>query len=424
MRKALVLGILSGINIVIMFTYQWFIVTTLGAGREADAFFASLVIPQLVLSVISGSVVSIIVPILANKSGRDFSRTAWNAFQLSAVIFAAFGSLLTLSASIWTGWIVPGFSEEALQLTISILPAQFLNMFFAAETWIALSANHARQQFYRVELAGIASGMSGLIFLVCTIDMWGIHAGAWGLAGKAAMHMLLISPALGRYHRPSPSDDGVWLALTRIKPLILGNTYYKSGICIDRFLASLAPAGDMSLLHMGNQIQFAGTTILSKCIAAPALPALSVASEKEQWGIFSSITVSRLIAAGCVCCFALLVLLLGGKFIVAFLFSYREFAPDDAYRLWMLTLALGGVGLGGTLGQILSNSFYALGDTVTPTRIGIFGFTVGIAAKVFGFFTAGVFGIALGTSLYYMLNAILLSYFLYRKLLPKKAGHP
>jgi peptidoglycan biosynthesis protein MviN/MurJ (putative lipid II flippase) len=72
--------------------------------------------------------------------------------------------------------------------------------------------------------------------------------------------------------------------------------------------------------------------------------------------------------------------------------------------------------VGGAMGQILSTSFYAKGNTQTPTRIGVIGFTIGLFFKGIGFYIAGVTGIAVGTSLYLLMNAFFMQYFLSKNL--------
>jgi len=50
-----------------------------------------------------------------------------------------------------------------------------------------------------------------------------------------------------------------------------------------------------------------------------------------------------------------------------------------------------------------------MGDTRTPARIAIVGFTVAILLKVAGFRLAGVAGVAIAASLYYVGNLVWLS---------------
>ena len=69
-------------------------------------------------------------------------------------------------------------------------------------------------------------------------------------------------------------------------------------------------------------------------------------------------------------------------------------------------MALGGVWLGGAAGQVSTVSFFALGDTTTPTKVGVVGFTVAIPIKIVFYWWWGVVGLAVATSLYTAGNAV------------------
>ena len=71
--------------------------------------------------------------------------------------------------------------------------------------------------------------------------------------------------------------------------------------------------------------------------------------------------------------------------------------------------------LGGVGGQICSSSFYACGDTTTPTRMSMLTYTAYIPGKVAGFYFGGVMGLAIVTSIYYITNLSLQVYLLEKK---------
>jgi peptidoglycan biosynthesis protein MviN/MurJ (putative lipid II flippase) len=65
---------------------------------------------------------------------------------------------------------------------------------------------------------------------------------------------------------------------------------------------------------------------------------------------------------------------------------------------------------------MLINAFYSEGDTSLPARIEMVTSTVGLAMKAVGVMLGGLIGIALAISLFYVLNTLVLSIALARKL--------
>ena len=53
----------------------------------------------------------------------------------------------------------------------------------------------------------------------------------------------------------------------------------------------------------------------------------------------------------------------------------------DLERLWLIVLASSGYVIAGGCGQVVSAGFYAQGDTVTPTRVGIATFLASIPLR-------------------------------------------
>lgn len=407
-RRTLVLGGLAGLNVLVGFAYQWYTLTYLGPGRATDALFAGMMIPQLVLAVGSGSLTHVLVPLLTQSDETSFRRDAWTFLQGIGVLFGACAVLLALGAAYWVPWTVPGFDQSGIALTVQLVRVQLIGMVFTACTAVLWSVYHARQRFVWAEISPVLA--SGIVFpfLVVALPRIGVTAAAWALVLKAALQMLLLLPGIGRYHWPEFGTNATWAAWTRVRPLLLGTTFYKTDQFVDRFLASMAPAGALSLFHFAQQLYAAGHQVLNTAIAAPMVPLLAQRAHQRDWIGFRSISAHRLRWMLAVTVLGLVGIAVVGLPVLSFLFGYGRFSSAEIDRLWWLMLAAGGIWIGGAAGQILSTSFYARGDTKTPTKVGVFGFTLGIGFKVLGFYLGGIIGVALGTTLYYLMNAILL----------------
>ncbi|MBN1309938.1 MAG: polysaccharide biosynthesis C-terminal domain-containing protein [Anaerolineae bacterium] len=416
MKLALSLGTLAGANIALTALVQWYILVAIGPGMETDALFASLAVPQLVLAVISDSLVHVLVPLMAGETPDDFHREVWEFVLLIGSLFSLLSGLLYILVPLWTPLLFPGLAPEALTLTNQLSRIQLVGMVFTALTGVLWAAYHARQRFIWAELTPVIGTGVSLALTIWLLPHFGVLAAAWANVARFVLQTILLAPILGRFRTPEWHGSDLQEAWHRIQPLLLGTSYYKTGPLIDRFLSSMTPAGGLSLFYLGQQLHSAATVVINKAIAAPMVPILATHAKGQTWTSFRALYRRRLewilgLTGG-----GFVILLLLGRPILQFLIGHGAVTDENVLTLWWIMIGLTGVLVGGCAGQILSTAFYAKGDTATPTKIGVIGFTVGIALKIGGFLLGGLMGIAIGTSVYYLANTVLLYVLLERKL--------
>jgi len=115
-----------------------------------------------------------------------------------------------------------------------------------------------------------------------------------------------------------------------------------------------------------------------------------------------------------------LVLLIGGERILNLLIGHGGVTKDNVHTLWLIMIALVGVFIAGGMGVITSKTFYAMGDTRTPTRMSIVTYTLYVPAKVLGFLRYGLMGLAVVTSAYLFLNLLIQIVLLERFVIPRR----
>lgn len=416
MKQAVQLGSLSAVNIGIAFLFQWYVLIQLGPGVETDALFAGMTIPQLVLAVISGSLMHVLVPLLAGESEDRLRHDAWGFLALIGGLFGMLAVLLYAAAPWWVPLTVPGFDEAGQILTVELTRIQLIGMLFAAINGVQWAVYHARQRFLWAEFAPIPANVFALLLLIWALPRYGVIAAAWiGVLGMGVQTMLL-APGMGIPVRPDLKSAAIQQAWKRIKPLLLGTAYYKTDPLVDRYLLSTASSGSLSLYYLAQQIYGAAGQVLNKAIAAPSVPVLSMLHKAGDKAGFRRAYRRKLLQVGAICLAALLFLGLLGQALLTFLVGHGSVSASNVTELWWIMIWLGGMFFGGAAGQISSSSFYACGDTITPTRTSAFTYTAYIPAKVMAFYFGGVVGLAITTSVYYMVNLSLQIYFLEKKL--------
>lgn len=406
-----ILGFFSALNILLNFVNQWYIVTEIGPGIETDAYYAALVIPSLFIVVISGAFDKVIVPILVEQK-EDFSIYSWTFVTIDLFIFFGLALSLSLTSFFWVQIMFPGFGQEAIDQVINLIYILSFNMALHSVAAVLWSINYAREQFVRVEVVEIFSTMISVIFLFYFLPKYGIIVAAAALVVKMVIQVALLSPALGKFKGFKFKSSVVQEAIKRLKPLVLGSIYYKSDEIVNKFLASLAAPGSITLLHLAIKIYKSANQVINKTFINPAFAKMSkkisVANTGEYQKVFSKTIIAILIITISILALEIVI----GNSVLDVIFGYKNFDSNQIKRLWYILLGLSGIWIGSNLGGVLTSAFYAHKNTSTPTKIGIFGFTVGIITKVIGFQFFDIIGLAIGTSLYFLLNVLLLKYFL------------
>ena len=412
MKQAIQLGAIAILNVGIVFLFQWYILIKLGPGLATDALFAGMIFPQLILTVVSASLTHVLVPLLAGQSDEEIRRDAWGFAILVGGLFAFLSALLFVSASWWVAALVPGFSEVGKELTVTLTRVQLIGMVLSAVNGVQWAVYHARQRFVWAEFTPIVANIIGFLMLLWLLPAFGVTAAAWILVLRAVLQTILLAPAMGRPCIPDLGSPPLRLAWKRLKPLLLGATYYKTDPVLDRFLLSSAPAGSLSLYHLAQQLLSAATHVINRAVSVPLTPLLSGLYKAGEYAEFRAAYYSKLIQVSCIAGGGLIGFYLVGEVLLSFLIGRGKVGANDVTLLWWIMVWLSGVFFAGVVGQICATCFYSMGDTVTPTRLSIATYTISIPLKFGAFYLYGVMGLALVASGHHCTNLLAQMYLL------------
>lgn len=408
MKRTIVLGGLAVTNIVVSLLTQWYILTTIGVGFQTDAHVASMVVPQLVLAVLGGSLSNVLVTVFSSGDTKSLSRRVWSILTLVTGLFFVIAVLLGVLAEAWLPFLVPGFSGSSKALAAKLCQIQLFGMFLGGITAVLAAVYQAQYRVLRTESAILAGSTVGFVMLLWTLPFYGIVAAAWLSVLRISIQLFVMISALNLKPMLDFRDPILFVVWSRIKPLVLGTAIYKTGPVVDTFLGSLVPSGGLSLLVLAQQMYGAAHQGFLRTFVAQLTPALARAVIEKNWGFFRRATTALLVKTS---------VGVGAVFAITFGIGYEmlnavlawKFPPAQILMLWWLLLALGGMWAGGAVGPVLTATFYARGDTSTPMRIGVRSFFLSVVIKVVACSYLGIVGVALGASVFYMLNLVLLA---------------
>lgn len=416
-REPLVLGGLSVVSLLATVAFQFMLVGRVGLGVPIDVFVASASLSQILSSLVLTVMPAVLVPALSNTGPGERYPLVVNVLITSTPVLCLVALALSIAARPWGAVVFDAFSEESLAAFVALQKIHALAIPASAVTALGGSLLHAKGLFRaNAKILAFFSVLAALLLAVfgCGTDL--IRA-AWiqngcllaqaftmlGLAsrGERLKHFRFLPNAMGRLCR-------------KAGPLFGGAAYGRMEILVDRHILLRGEAGEMAIFALVRQVLEAGAGLLARTHIATVVPILAQTAGAGESSRFSAIYLVRKSQVMWLASGLLFFTWTGAALVVNFPdFALPESAPADVLALIPL---LSGVLVFSATGGLAASAFYALGDTRTPTIVGVLGFTFFAALKLWIHPRFGVLGVALASSAYFATNSVTLGLFLRRRL--------
>ncbi len=356
-----------------------------GASGATDAFFVVFKIPNFLRRLFAeGAFSQAFVPLLAEYRETK-SREAMLDFI--AHVAGTLGAVLLLittlgvaAAPLLLFLFAPGFHGDAAQFALAeeMLRITFPYIFFISLTAFASSLLNSFGKFAIPALTPIWLN----IVLIAAAFLGANYADqpmlvlSWGVLVAGMVQLGFQLPwiwRMGLLPRPrfSWAHEGVQRTFKLMLPAIFGSSVTQINLLLDTLLASFLIAGSVSWLYYSDRLVEFPLGMFGVALATVILPKLSREHSRAStddfqqtldWGLRLTVLLALPATVG--------LLVLAGP-MLATLFEYGAFTPQDTQMAWMSLLAYS-LGLPAfLLIKILAPGFYARQDMITPVKIGI-----------------------------------------------------
>ena len=388
-----------------------------GTGDAVDAFLIAVLIPQLVVNVVAGSLPAAFTPVyiqVRETEGPDSARKLLGStVAASSVLAIVVGAALLLMMPVVFHFLAKGFSTDKVALTRTLffvlLPMVLFNTI--ATMWSAVL--NAGERFAVVALLPVCVPLITLAMILGLGPTWGIYSLTVGTDAGFLIQCVVLGIALKRANLPvMPRWSGVTPELRRVLfqylPMVAGAVLTNSSWTIGQAMAAMLPAGSVASLNYGNKVVSMITEISTMALATALLPHLSVMVARHDWSGVQRTTrlFSRSIVLGAVP--GVLLLILASPTIVRLLFERGAFTAADTHlvssiqSLYLLQLPFLMIGI----------VFVRLASSLQRNQILLWGAAITLPVNVILNLILmrwlGVAGIALATSLVYLVSCVYL----------------
>lgn len=365
-------------------------VPILAAARERDGDEATRRLIDAVASVLAWALLVTCVlgmvgaPVLVWAIGSGLAE-----FDLAATMtrwmfpYIAFMSLVALSAGILNTW---------KRFAVPAVTPVLLNVAVIAAAWWGAPAFRAW-------------GLNPVLALAAGVMVGGVLQAAFQIPALRAIGCMPRFAVGLRALRAAWQHPGVGLILRRMAPALVGVSVAQLSLLINTQIASHVGVGAVSWLTYADRLMEFPTALLGVALGVVLLPQLSAAQARQDTQAYSDMLdwgLRVLVLLALPCAVALMVF---PKALVAVLFHYGQFQPQDVAQTTRALMGYG-VGLMGLVGvKVLAPGFYARQDIRTPVRIAIIVLAATQAMNVVLVPWLGHAGLALSIGLGALLNA-------------------
>lgn len=412
MRATLLVSASSALQLVLLFGYQMLLAARFGAQAEMDAYIASTTLPTVMSAVVISSLGNVIVPVFIANKERNASEDAWRFVSTFlnwlVVVLSTSAAFLFIFPGVVVEVLSPGLSSEVMAQAELLMRVQAVQLFASSLVGFFVSLHYANERFFAVAAYPVIGlGVTVLTFLALHRSV-GILSAALAAVAGSVCQITLLAHLIVRDRRYrfawDPAHPQVRHGLNLLVPLLAASLVARADPIVDRYLASSMPTSAISHLGYAERLIAALLLIGSSGIGVTAFPAFAAkatsgdpAELRAELGQAIRFLIFVLVPFGAG-------IILFPEPAVRFLLERGAFGAADTAAVSLLVRAYAGVFIGGALGAVLAPCFYALHDTRTPAIIGVVGFGAGVVLKVVLSGPLGTVGIAIGASIYYMLN--------------------
>jgi putative peptidoglycan lipid II flippase len=400
-----------------------------------DAYQVAMRVPNLVRDLFAeGAMNAAFVPTFTRYLKNEGRQAAWRLGNLVLNALIAVTGGLVLLGIVYAEPLLrllpdaPGV-DRAAQLTLTVDLARIV-MPFLTLVAIAVAMGgmlNSLRRFFIPALSPAAYNVGVLISAVTFVPLaeslgWhpivGIALGTLlGGLGQIALQVPLLHREGFRY-RPIVSfrDPGVRQILALMGPGTLGLAAAQINIVVNTVLAVGEGEGAVSSLGLAFRLMYLPIGLFGVSIATAALPELArqaATGATDQMRRTISSAVRMMLMLNVPSAVGLMVL---ASPIVAFIFERGAFDASSTSMTASALLFYAPGLLGYSAVKIASPSFYALGDARTPVAVSLASIVVNLALSLSLVRVMGFPGLALGTALAALFNALLLFLLLSRRL--------
>jgi putative peptidoglycan lipid II flippase len=395
----------------------------------ASAFYLAFVFPNLLRRLLGeGALTAVFVPVFKQQERDEGLEATWRgaAAVVSAVVIVC--SVLTLAGILATTafvhWVPMEWRRELMLRLLRVMLPYSIFMCVAA-VFVGMLNTQGRYFLPALGTATMNVVMIGSVYWIAPRFGPHLEQQVYGLAvgvlvsgvAQAAFQLPALRQTGFRMRFSNPfRDPTVREVARRMLPATIGVAAYQINVVITQFIADHQAGHVVASYNYAVRLMELPQGVIGVSLATFMLTELSGLATEKKFVEFRRVLREGMLHLVFINALATVLLFVLAEPIIRLLFEHGRFTPISTGRATLALQCLIPGLVAFSLNNIIGRAFYALGDTSTPMRIGVFclGLNVILVWLLVAPFRQGGLGIANTVSA--LANTGLLLYALRRKL--------
>jgi putative peptidoglycan lipid II flippase len=263
-----------------------------GTTDELDAFLIASLLPNLAVAVLGGSFSSAVLPFYIEIQQRDGRRAAYETYTNVLTVAIA---ILLMASTLFGLFIVPllsvadiGFSPEKLRLTSWLFVLTLPTLLIKGITSIWSAVLNADNRFGSATFIPVVTPVMIIVALIEKGQEWGIYTLVIGALGGSLLEAILLAWRLSQLSIPVlPRWNGWTPVLSRVMcqygSLVAGAVLMSSTTLVDQAMAATLGPGSVAALNYGGKVVSFTIAAGAMALGTAVLPHFSRMVAASDW---------------------------------------------------------------------------------------------------------------------------------------------
>lgn len=425
-QTTLILMILTVISKIFGFVRESVMASVIGAGDLKSIYVTATTIPDLMTYTVIVGIVSAYIPLYTRISSEKGESEAENFTSNLINTLMVYGAIAFLIVIIFAGPISKLFSPkltgDTLQLAKDFTRIMAISIFTFLYSSVIRGYLNAKGNFVDPAIPGIIIN----VFVIVSTILTGIFNNSYILIIGTLIGYIIqfvrfpfVSRKLGYNYKKTIDfkDPYIKYMFTIMIPIIISSAANKIAILIDKSMASAYLGIDSvaKIFYTENMLDFI-VEVFAINIATITLPQIAKLANDGNIDQMKEKVSSSLVLTMLVIIPATLGMMVLSTPIIRLIYERNAFSPADTRVVASLLVSYGPYIIFISILKIISNAFYAIGDSKSPLMIILFQQAINVVLNILLVKKYNIDGIAIATSISTTVAATAIVFVYYKKI--------